>query len=65
MFVNDRLGTNVKKESHGLKEGAVTLLQVWAMEDNTRDFLLVEVIELVAHMMTFGYWNHNQAEWKK
>jgi len=28
MFVNNRLGGNIKKETHGTKEGAVTLLQV-------------------------------------
>ena len=65
-FVINRLGVNTKRETHGLGGGAITLLHVWAMEDSARDFLSVEVkVVWAIYMMTYGYWTHSQAEWKK
>ena len=64
-FVINRFGVNTKRETHGLRVGLVTLLHVWAMEDSTRDFLLVEVFMVLIHMMTCGYWTHSQAEWRR
>ena len=53
-----RLGDvfNIKMETHGLKVGSITLLHVWAMEDSTRQSLLVEVLVMVDHLMTCGCW---------
>ena len=53
-----RLGDifNIKMETHGLSGGFITLLHVWAMEDSTRQSLLVEVLVLVEHLMTCGCW---------
>jgi len=43
-FIINRLGLNIKRETHGPRQGLITLLHVWAMEKSTRLFLLVEVI---------------------
>ena len=53
-----RLGDifNIKMETHGLRQGFITLLHVWAMEDSTRQFLLVEVMVMMVHLMTYGCW---------
>ena len=53
-----RLGDvfNIKMETHGLREGFITLLHVWAVEDSTRQSLLVEVLVMVVHLMTCGCW---------
>jgi len=37
-----RLGLNIKRETHGLGGDIITLLHVWAVEDSTRNFLLLE-----------------------
>ena len=52
-----RLGEifNIKMEPHGLREGLITLLHVWAMEDSTRRSLLVEVM-MMKYLMTCGCW---------
>ena len=54
-----RLGDifNIKMETHGLDERFITLLHVWAMEDSTRQSLLVEVIVMIVeYLMTCGCW---------
>ena len=63
-YLFNRLGVNTKRETHGQRVGVFTLLHVWAMEDSTRDFSSVEVM-ILAHLMTFGYWTHSQAEWRR
>ena len=65
LFVLDRLGVNTRRETHGQNVGWVTLLHVWAVENSTRDFLSVEVMWAVLHMMTCGYWTHSQVEWRR
>ena len=58
LFYN-RLGDffNIKMETHGLRQGLVTLLHVSAMEDSTRQFLLVEVVVINWKLlMTCGCW---------
>ena len=56
LFVTNRLGVNTKRGTHGLRVDGVTLLHVCAMEDSTRDFLLVVVLLVLMRMMTCGYW---------
>ena len=47
LFYN-RLGHffNIKMETRGLGQDMITLLHVWAMENSTRQFLLVEVLTM-------------------
>jgi len=54
----------MKRETHGQREGRITLLHVWAMEESTRLFLLVEVA-VMKLMRTYGYWTHSQEEWRR
>ena len=67
LFVTDRLGVNTKRLTQRLGVGRVILLHVWAVEDSTRDFLLVEVLMIIIllYMMTCGYWTQSQAGWRR
>ena len=42
-----RFGVSIKGETHGLREGGITILCVSVMEDSTRLFSLVEGIIMV------------------